>query len=353
MKLLEKDMEDLILNDPERYLGESGLKIISRQYAIGNYRFDLLFHDRHGGKLIVEIQRGTLDRNHTYKILDYYDEYKKKNPHEFIDLMIIANKITRERRHRLESYGISFLEIPESVFLQDKNFSISRNQKLNSRYEQINTESAKENFLKAIKIKQWFNECAKIDKITDHRKSQIESILNQYNGIKVPYTHFTKEKLNDSKLRNREIFPIICAFHAGYFIEKNDHLILKKEVIDEFKIKYKIYSTQVTILEKIKSLFHSYTGEVYKRNEIIAIVIEKYPGTNPTSIIPSDYCYNIINKAPFSFSTHLFEFLGAGSYKCLGEKYPYNGDIHWKGEKVGHWKNGKPILIKDPRINNG
>jgi len=45
----------------------------------------------------------------------------------------------------------------------------------------------------------------------------------------------------------------------------------------------------------------------------------------------------------------LFEFIGAGKYKCLGENYLYNGDIYWKKEKVGSWKQGKPILIKDPR----
>jgi len=120
-KLLEKDMEDLIIKDPQKYLNEPGLELISRQYIIGNYRFDLLFEDRHGAKLIIEIQRGTPDRNHTYKILDYFDEYKKRNPSHFIELVIIANKITRERRDRLESYGITFFEIPESVFIDDPN----------------------------------------------------------------------------------------------------------------------------------------------------------------------------------------------------------------------------------------
>jgi len=34
-KLLEKDMEDLIIKDPQKYLNEPGLKLISRQYTIG------------------------------------------------------------------------------------------------------------------------------------------------------------------------------------------------------------------------------------------------------------------------------------------------------------------------------
>jgi hypothetical protein len=115
--LSEKDMEDAISMNPEKYLGEPGLKLIARQYRIGNYIFDLLFEDRHGAKVIVEIQKGTLDRNHTYKILDYYDEYKEKNPNSFIELMIIANKMPYERRKRLDSKGISWKEISESEFL--------------------------------------------------------------------------------------------------------------------------------------------------------------------------------------------------------------------------------------------
>jgi hypothetical protein len=112
----EKIMEDAISSEPEKYLGEKGLRLVARQYSIGSYVFDLLFEDRHGARLIFELQKGTLDRNHTYKILDYYDEYKEKNPNAFIELMVIANKIPYERRKRLDSHGISWKEIPESEF---------------------------------------------------------------------------------------------------------------------------------------------------------------------------------------------------------------------------------------------
>jgi hypothetical protein len=115
-RLTEKLMEDAIARDPERYL-ERGLSLLERQYRVGDYIFDLMFQDRHGARLIVELQRGTLDRNHTYKILDYYDEYKRRNPGEFVELMIIANRIPSERRERLYSHGIEFKEIPESRFL--------------------------------------------------------------------------------------------------------------------------------------------------------------------------------------------------------------------------------------------
>ncbi len=112
----EKDMEDAIVRDPEHFLGETGLRLVDRQYRIGNYVFDLLFEDRHRGKLIVEIQKGTLDRSHTYKILDYYDEFRENHPDDFIDLMVVANVIPRERKKRLRFLGIEFREVPESEF---------------------------------------------------------------------------------------------------------------------------------------------------------------------------------------------------------------------------------------------
>jgi hypothetical protein len=103
--LSEREMEDAVAADPEKYLGEEGLELVARQHHIGGYIFDLLFRDRHGAMLIVELQRGTLDRNHTYKILDYYDEYKERHPDKFVDLMVVANKITRERQRRLTSHS--------------------------------------------------------------------------------------------------------------------------------------------------------------------------------------------------------------------------------------------------------
>lgn len=111
----EKDMEYIISANPDKYV-EPGLVFLSRQLSIGSYRFDLLFQDRHGAKLIVELQKGTLDRNHTYKIFDYFDEYREQKPTEFVDVMIIANKIPRERQRRLKSFGVSFKEIDETAF---------------------------------------------------------------------------------------------------------------------------------------------------------------------------------------------------------------------------------------------
>ena len=113
-------MEDAIVNNPEKFINEKGLRLLARQYRVGSYIFDLLFEDRHGGKLIVEIQKGTLDRTHTYKILDYYHGYKEKKPRDFIDVMVIANIIPPERKRRLTDLGVDFKEVSESIFITDQ-----------------------------------------------------------------------------------------------------------------------------------------------------------------------------------------------------------------------------------------
>jgi len=112
----EKEMEEAIVRNPAKYIGEEGLQLVARQYSVGRYRFDLLFEDRHGGKLVVELQRGILDRTHMFKILDYCDEFRDLNPAEFVEPMIIANIIPPERKKRLAHRGISYREIPETEF---------------------------------------------------------------------------------------------------------------------------------------------------------------------------------------------------------------------------------------------
>lgn len=65
--------------------------------------------------------------------------------------------------------------------------------------------------------------------------------------------------------------------------------------------------------------------------------------TNSGSIIPSDYCYNRVNKGiEFQKKPRLFKFLGDGMYECLGENYLFNGDVENAndGTVVGSWEDG-------------
>ena len=65
--------------------------------------------------------------------------------------------------------------------------------------------------------------------------------------------------------------------------------------------------------------------------------------TNSSSIIPSDYCYNRVNRGiAFEKKPHLFRFLGDGIYECLGENFPFTGDVENANDSVvvGSWENG-------------
>lgn len=103
----------------------------------------------------------------------------------------------------------------------------------------------------------------------------------------------------------------------------------------------------ITIADKMYALFGAGPiGVIMTCREIIDRVVAAYQSTNRSSVIPSDYCYNIVN-AGIKFEHHLFEYLGAGKYRALGKNYPYVGPILWKGRKVGEWRPGAgPILYE-------
>jgi len=116
MRLSEKDMEDQIFNDPERLIGEPGLVQIQRQINLDGYKADILFEDSNGAHLLVELQKGGLDRTHIWKILDYGFRLKKQNGQKQIRLMVIANKISNKQIETLNHLGVEYRELPDSEF---------------------------------------------------------------------------------------------------------------------------------------------------------------------------------------------------------------------------------------------
>lgn len=66
-----------------------------------------------------------------------------------------------------------------------------------------------------------------------------------------------------------------------------------------------------------------------------------------SSIMPSDFCYNSVNKDPASASMNnpMFRRDARGKYMFLGKNYPYSGEVSWtpKGKEtriIGEWVNG-------------
>lgn len=88
----------------------------------------------------------------------------------------------------------------------------------------------------------------------------------------------------------------------------------------------------MTIIEKVKDTFAGCApGKSFTTSEIIDMVQRKH-GVNRTSVIPSDYCYNMDNKGKEASASldkfKIFEMVSRGKYIYRGENYPYTGPVH-------------------------
>lgn len=113
--MTEREMEDLLWEHPEKFLNEP-LKQFQRQPASGVGRADLIFLDRIGRILVIELKRGTLERGAVPQIVDYFGMLKSRFPDKSVELMIVANRIPQERRLACEQFHIDTVEIPPKKF---------------------------------------------------------------------------------------------------------------------------------------------------------------------------------------------------------------------------------------------
>jgi len=77
-------------------------------------------------------------------------------------------------------------------------------------------------------------------------------------------------------------------------------------------------------------------------------------GYRCNSILPSDYCYNYINKARYSCRNPLFVRKARNEYEFIGADARYNGPLTWRKadgseKQVGIWINGILTMFEDLR----
>jgi len=113
--MTESEMEDLLWEHSEKLLSEHLIKF-ERQKSSSVGRSDIIFKDRIGRFLIIELKRGRLKRGAIPQLLDYYGMMKDRFPGEVVELMVVANQIPRERRLACEKYDIEVREISEKRF---------------------------------------------------------------------------------------------------------------------------------------------------------------------------------------------------------------------------------------------
>ena len=77
----------------------------------------------------------------------------------------------------------------------------------------------KENFDKLANRKDWSdpNYPTNPKKYTIKRQQQLISVFEQYDGEKIPFSHFTNEIVNNSAKRNKYAFPVVFAYIYAVF----------------------------------------------------------------------------------------------------------------------------------------
>lgn len=91
----------------------------------------------------------------------------------------------------------------------------------------------KENFEKLLGRKDWADPMSATSpkKFTVHRQNQLAEIFKIYSGEKIPFSHFTKEIIEDPAKRNRLAFPAVFAYICGILKIEGDGLVKPKDLI--------------------------------------------------------------------------------------------------------------------------
>lgn len=108
----ERTFENIICRYPE--LIENELSFKGRQVTVNGRRVDVLFEDRHGQQLIVEIKKGTVLRNHVGQLLDYEGDFvSADNPN--VRVMLVGNRVPENLWRSLNHHGFEWKELTLST----------------------------------------------------------------------------------------------------------------------------------------------------------------------------------------------------------------------------------------------
>lgn len=114
--MVEREMQELIWEHPERFFNEPLKQIAWEASSSEVGRADLVFEDRHGRLLIIEVKRGKLPRGAIDQLHDYFGMMKQKYPAKAVEMMVVAWVIPQERRLACEYYDIECREFSERFF---------------------------------------------------------------------------------------------------------------------------------------------------------------------------------------------------------------------------------------------
>ena len=181
----------------------------------------------------------------------------------------------------------------------------------------------------------------------------LSDYLHQSNSPRVKLSYSEIEDILKFKL------PDSAATHRAFWANTTSHSIALSWLSVNYSVveanleeKYIVFEKKrdfekMTIDEQMRIIVKEIISEYGPRHRVSLKELYELLGahfqTNSGSIIPSDYCYNRVNKGiEFHKKPRLFNFLGEGMYECLGENYLYTGDVKNASDEtvVGSWENG-------------
>jgi len=151
--VLEKNFENVLQRYPE--LIEEDLIFSGRQISISGKFVDLLYIDRFGQKLIIELKKGIIKREHIAQLMDYEGHFLTADNNPNIRVMLIGNRVPINLRNSLDHHGFEWKEIPVTelvAFLKNKNdaelleqFEVEQSIPIESKKETISIEADSKN----------------------------------------------------------------------------------------------------------------------------------------------------------------------------------------------------------------
>jgi hypothetical protein len=109
--MLEKDMEELIARYPSEFFPLYHFTLAGRQQTFpGVGRYDLLFHDSRGMKILMELKARPANYPDAEQLAKYNDALKLGG-HKGIVLWLVATNIQHSVREFLDTLGIQYSEI--------------------------------------------------------------------------------------------------------------------------------------------------------------------------------------------------------------------------------------------------
>lgn len=161
-----------------------------------------------------------------------------------------------------------------------------------------------------------------------------------------------KFKLPDSAATHRAFWANTTSHSIALSWLSVNYLVVEANLDEQYVIfERKREFEKMTIDEQMKTIVDEIISEYGIHHKISLKELYELLGarfqTKSGSIIPSDYCYDRVNKGiDFHKKPRLFAFLGDGMYECLGENYPFNKPAYTHGRddkcdiEVGRWNNG-------------